>query len=293
MAYTFGSVTFDSVGSAYKSGCESRDISYSCSRNEGPKIDYNCTHSATITVNKDYEKLINKPQINSVELNGSISLAALGLRGICYDTKANWDACGELVSEEGVIYICSDYSSYDDGNGSVICIPGIRIGDGHSLLSDLPYITDVSGNGTALSGNYDLLTNKPSINSVALTGNRSLADLSLRAIYYDTTVNWNAKRLLISEAGAIYIYSDYRTKTEGETTVYVPGVRIGDGNAYVIDLPFISFSEVDVSEIAEQVTSVLSQSNALVSSEDRQKWDGKARVFLSSVDSEILVFSED
>lgn len=54
-------------------------------------------------------------------------------------------------------------------------------------------------------------------------------------ILQKTTAEWNSEVTLISDKDTIYVYTDYQNK-DG---VNVPGVKIGDGNAYVIDLPFI------------------------------------------------------
>lgn len=60
----------------------------------------------------------------------------------------------------------------------------------------------------------------------------------------DTTANWNAATGFIPMAGEIIIYTDYRKETtveNGQTvTKDVAGIKIGDGRAYVQDLPFQS-----------------------------------------------------
>ena len=94
----------------------------------------------------DYNKLLNKPIINGVTLEGSIILSQLGLRAIYYDNTANWDAQASLISEEGALYIYSDHQITTDGVGNVAYIPGIRIGDGSSYLRDLAFL---SGDMTA------------------------------------------------------------------------------------------------------------------------------------------------
>lgn len=63
----------------------------------------------------------------------------------------------------------------------------------------------------------------------------------------DTTVNWNNARGFVPMAGEVIIYDDYQKKTwqveeYGEIvtkTENIPGIKIGDGQAYVQDLPFI------------------------------------------------------
>ena len=59
----------------------------------------------------------------------------------------------------------------------------------------------------------------------------------------DTKENWNAARGFVPLAGEIIIYtnySSYEKEVNGETrTILIPGIKIGDGNAYVQDLPFV------------------------------------------------------
>lgn len=59
----------------------------------------------------------------------------------------------------------------------------------------------------------------------------------------DTTINWNNARGFIPLSGEIIIYTDYNSykkEVNGQIkTILIPGIKIGDGNAYVQDLPFI------------------------------------------------------
>ena len=92
----------------------------------------------------DYNKLVNKPTINSIILEGALSAKDLGLGQVYYDTKANWDAQSTLIAEEAVVYIYSDYMIIEDGAGNQTPVAGIKIGDGTSYLIDLPYISDAA-----------------------------------------------------------------------------------------------------------------------------------------------------
>lgn len=49
-----------------------------------------------------------------------------------------------------------------------------------------------------------------------------------------TTAEWAQLTSLVSQRGMIYVWSDY--KTEGGTSI--PAMKVGDGSAYVVDLPF-------------------------------------------------------
>lgn len=59
----------------------------------------------------------------------------------------------------------------------------------------------------------------------------------------DTTANWNAARGFVPMAGEVIIYTDYdsyQKEINGRVkTVLIPGIKIGDGGAYVQDLPFV------------------------------------------------------
>ena len=63
----------------------------------------------------------------------------------------------------------------------------------------------------------------------------------------DTTENWNNARGFIPLRGEVIIYDDYETKTwtemeygeEVTKTVNIPNIKVGDGMAYVQDLPFV------------------------------------------------------
>ena len=59
----------------------------------------------------------------------------------------------------------------------------------------------------------------------------------------DTTAHWNAARGMVPLAGEVIIYTDYKTiqkEIDGEMrNVFIPGVKIGDGQTYVQYLPFI------------------------------------------------------
>ena len=120
-------------------------------------------------------------------------------------------------------------------------------------------------------------------------------------IQYDSTAGWNAKPNLVAERGVVYIYSDYRTVTEGGVTKNVPGFKIGDGESLLIDLPFATDAEVEsieeeVTEMqttVEEIGTVVEQHTAdeitHISTEDRTRWDSNVSVTFDPEDSENLV----
>lgn len=90
----------------------------------------------------DYRVLTNKPQINSVTLEGNLSASDLGLGSVFYDTTANWALQPMTIAEYAGIYIYSDHEVIYDEVGNPTFIAGIKIGDGSSYLADMPFITD-------------------------------------------------------------------------------------------------------------------------------------------------------
>ncbi len=58
-------------------------------------------------------------------------------------------------------------------------------------------------------------------------------DVSSEIIVH-TTTEWQGLTSLVSKKGGIYVWSDYKT----ENGVDIPAMKIGDGLAYVVDLPF-------------------------------------------------------
>ena len=69
----------------------------------------------------------------------------------------------------------------------------------------------------------------------------------------DTTENWNMSDL-VPMPGEVVVYTDYEVKTYeveeyGEKvtkTVEIPNIKIGTGNAYVQDLPFVDEKTRDI-----------------------------------------------
>ena len=98
----------------------------------------------TASGTNDYNRLKNKPSINSIVLEGAISAEDLGLGRVYYDTKENWDSDIGRIAERGVVYIYSNYQYIEDEDGNQIPVAGIRIGDGTSYLIDMPFVSDAA-----------------------------------------------------------------------------------------------------------------------------------------------------
>lgn len=100
----------------------------------------------------------------------------------------------------------------------------------------------------------------------------------------DTTAAWNAFTGFVPMKGEIIVYTD-RYQKDG---VNVPGIKIGDGNAYLVDLPFAD--PQDSESILSELRQHTNNDDIHVSSEDRTKWDNNNH-FEATVESEKLIMS--
>lgn len=93
-------------------------------------------------------------------------------------------------------------------------------------------------------------------------------------IYLDTTANWNAKRSYQPLRGDVIVYTDHGQIDDGYgNMIDVPGVKIGDGNAYLIDLPFVG---ADVRfQILRELRAHTSNTLIHVTPEEKEFWNNK------------------
>ncbi len=117
---------------------------------------------------------------------------------------------------------------------------------------------------------------------------------------HDTTANWNAAIGFIPLAGEIIIYDDYKTvettNQYGEAvTRYIPGIKIGSGNAYVQDLQFVGDELRDklMAHIENQEMHVLLGERAFWNSKVDIIDDSEYLVANNEEDDEVLTFTRD
>ena len=106
---------------------------------------------------------------------------------------------------------------------------------------------------------------------------------------HDTTGNWAMHPLYKPEAGEILIYTDYKTKTDEHGNVtFIPGIKIGDGKAYGIDLPFIA--DWDATEILARLESHENNKDIHTNPEEKDFWSRKLNL---RINGETLVFNRE
>lgn len=67
----------------------------------------------------------------------------------------------------------------------------------------------------------------------------------------------------------LVVYTDYQSYEEEGHKVYVPGFKIGDGNAYVVDKPFVGEADTKILQEHLQDTGVHIQPG------EREFWNNK------------------
>lgn len=99
-------------------------------------------------------------------------------------------------------------------------------------------------------------------------------------VLYATTETWNSQPQLISAKGFIYIYADYRQNGQGQN---IPAMKVGDGNAYLIDMPFTD--ELLYGHITDNVRHITQQ--------EREFWNNKMRCYTSEIQDDVLIFTTE
>lgn len=105
-------------------------------------------------------------------------------------------------------------------------------------------------------------------------------ELRTPEIKLGTTAEWQAQLSLVGAENTIYIYTDYQKDSNNKN---LAGIKVGDGQAFLADLPFIDTFYYDhIRDTTVHVTAA-----------ERQKWNDKVRCFVSLTDAETIVFTTD
>lgn len=95
-----------------------------------------------------------------------------------------------------------------------------------------------------------------------------------KQVLFDTTANWDAQATLQSQANTLYVYTDYQTVNNQN----VAGIKVGDGNAYLIDLPFTDTVAMNhISDTTRHITQA-----------EREFWNNKVSAYYAGEEQLIL-----
>lgn len=103
-------------------------------------------------------------------------------------------------------------------------------------------------------------------------------------ITIDTTEGWSLNPTYVPKYGEIVIYSD---RTIVGNVVY-PGIKIGDNNSYVVDLPF--FGDDDTNRIITLLEAHINNASVHVTPAEKSFWNSKLNCEL---ETENLVFTRN
>lgn len=98
-----------------------------------------------------------------------------------------------------------------------------------------------------------------------------------------TTEEWNNRMQYIPEAGRIIIYSD-KSIIDG---VAYPGIKIADGLAYVVDLPFVG--DDVTSRIISLLEPHINDKNIHITDAERQFWNNKINYELDESGENLII----
>ena len=118
--------------------------------------------------------------------------------------------------------------------------------------------------GMARITDYNRLRNKPSINGVELIGNQTAA--SLHIVSENTVEGWSQTPTYVPKNGEIILYTDYAQDEHGNP---IPAIKVGDGSAFVADLPFVN------DDIRTDLLGHINDRVAHITNEERSFWNNK------------------
>lgn len=124
---------------------------------------------------------------------------------------------------------------------------------------------------------------------VAYLWNRINNNMTNKVTYYSKTKNeWDSDINIISEKGSFYIYSDYKIIYKDDKEFLLPGLKIGDGKTYLIDLPFIN---ADNSQFEQRLLDHINNNIIHVTLQEKTFWNNKLNYEFNN--DETLVFNKN
>lgn len=169
---------------------------------------------------------------------------------VAIDTTANWNMQFDYIPTACMLVVYID-KYYYESDGQLIYVPGIKIGDGNSYLVDLPFITSY---------------------------------IDVKGVIYTskTTADWEENNTYVPKEDELIIYTDKDVIENSGNDIDVPGIKIGDGNSMVADLPFITDA------LERKINSHIGNNVCHITNEERIFWNNKLNY---TVQDESLIFT--
>ena len=191
----------------------------------------------------------------------TVSLALMGYGG---------HVVGKFVQQADSDLLTSNDEGLQDSDGDQLTVQ-TPVADGSVRVSDLQVATRVAATDKLLVSDQE---GEHLATIETLQG--YIESRMPKHVLFGTTAQWNAQVSLESVAETMYVYTDHATDSQGNP---IAGVKVGDGSAYLIDLPFTD--TVMMEHIADNVRHVTAQERAF--------WNEKVRCYMGG--SESLVFT--
>lgn len=97
-----------------------------------------------------------------------------------------------------------------------------------------------------------------------------------KQVKFNTTAGWNSQITLVSQANTLYVYTDHQIDSQGRN---IAGIKAGDGNAYVVDLPFAdAIATEHIADTTRHITDA-----------ERTAWNNKVRCYYAGTEN--LIFT--
>lgn len=145
------------------------------------------------------------------------------------DTEEHWNLARNFVPLAGEPIIYT----VDENHTA----PRVKIGDGTTYVIDLPFVCgDIYNNPYIKSG---------------------------------TKQYWATQNKYIPPLNTIIVYTDEGQIEEGQNTISIPRIKIGDGNSYCVDLPFLG------DELLKKIDDHINNNDIHVTLQEKTFWNNK------------------
>ena len=196
------------------------------------------------------------------------------LIGTGYTCSVNLSDCGygaEVIGKftlaDNANALSTDRDNLTDTNNSNLSV---------RATGDSVRVRDLSASTTIFPTDKVMIVGAEDEHLVTMQTLQDYLNVNLnKQILFNTTAAWDAQVQLQSQANTLYIYTDRQIDSQGNR---IAGIKVGDGNAYLIDMPFTD------SAIMEHISDNIRH----ISAEERAFWNNKVSCYLADGDRVIF-----
>ena len=118
--------------------------------------------------------------------------------------------------------------------------------------------------------------------TIKLTAERVRLVHDTNNVTRNSTAYWDKQITYVPRVNEIIIYTDHKQIDEDGVVKDVPGIKIGDGNAYVVDLPFVDEAS------GRELEGHINDSVVHITNDEREFWNNKLNF---DIEGENLIFT--